>query len=193
MSSFGRTDAITDKPKWDVERQVRPFVTLATTVQVLAGNNVLSFGTTSDVANANIVAGMSVLASNIGYSGAPEFFESNTTVLSVTSNTVTLSANVYGTVPVGTSVRFDSPIGYKANTQAVTYNQDTVLVTATRLANSSFANTATAHTGWVHVTTGTGGRAGRVQVEVLTALANAVATNTSSGMTSNTGSYYSGL
>lgn len=192
MSSFGNTDALTDKPKWDVERQVRPYATLTTTTTVASGNT-LTFGTTQDVANANISVGMSVLSANIGYSGAPEFFVSNTTVLSVTSNTVTLSRTVLGSVPTGTAVRFDSNIPWAANTQAATYNSDTVLVTPTRLANSSFANTATPHAGWVHVQTGTGGRAGRVQVEVLVALANAVASNTTSGNTSNSGSYYAGL
>ena len=59
--------------------------------------------------------------------------------------------------------------------------------------SSGFANTATAHQGWVHVTTGTGGRAGRVQVETLVALANVATANTLSGNTSNAITYYAGL
>jgi len=193
MSSFGRTDAVTDKPKWDKERQVRPFATLQTTTTVASGNT-LVFGTGSNVANANISVGMSVIAANVGFSGEPEFFVSNTKVSSVTSNTVTLSTNVLGSVPSGTSVHFDYNIAYKANTYANTYNQDTVLVTPTRLANASFGSgMATPHTGWVNVKTGTGGRAGRVQVEVLTVVANAVALSSTSGNTSNSGTYYSGV
>lgn len=54
------------------------------------------------------------------------------------------------------------------------YSNNTILVTSSRLANanSSFGikNNQTAHQGWVNYTVGTGGRAGRIQSEVLVAL-----------------------
>jgi len=57
---------------------------------------------------------------------------------------------------------------------ANTYSNNTILVTSSRLANSNTSygvvNGQTAHTGWVNYTVGTGGRAGRVQSEVLVAL-----------------------
>lgn len=192
MSSFGNTDAVTDKPKWSKERQVESFVNLTTVSTTASGNTVLFFAANA-VSNANISTGMYVIGPNVGFSGEPGFFSSNVTVSSVTSNTVTLSSNTTGIVPSGSQIGFDTTINYNPNTFSATYFSDTVLVTPTRLANSSFANTATPHTGWVHVETGTGGRAGRVQVEVLAVLSNAVASNASSGMTSNTGTYYSGL
>ena len=75
-------------------------------------------------------------------------------------------------------------------------------MTDSRLANAVFPNGyssanlaqgAVAHAGWVEVITGTGGRAGRVQTEVLVALANPVAANTLSGNTSNSQTYFTGL
>ncbi len=192
MSSFGKTDAVTDKPKWSKERQVKSFANLTTVASTASGNTVLFFAANT-VSNANISVGMYVVGTNIGFSGESGFFTSNVAVTSVTSNTVTISSGAVGVVPVGSQINFSKKINYKPNTFSATYFSDTVLVTSTRLANSSFAETATAHTGWVNVKTGTGGRAGRVQAEVLAVLSDPVASNVSSGMTSNTGTYYSGL
>jgi hypothetical protein len=55
------------------------------------------------------------------------------------------------------------------------YSNNTILVTSSRLssnANTAFGmkNNQTAHQGWVNYTVGTGGRAGRIQSEVLVAL-----------------------
>ena len=64
------------------------------------------------------------------------------------------------------------------------YSNNTVLVTATRLANANssqgVSSLQTAHTGWVHYETGTGGRAGRVQSEVLVALSTPSSANSNS-------------
>ncbi|NBP03763.1 MAG: hypothetical protein EBU90_27420, partial [Proteobacteria bacterium] len=193
--SWGNTDSIYDKPHWSKERQVRFTTTLATGNTVASGNT-LYFGTSTDVSNSAIVAGMSVVALNVGTSGEPGFFKSNTTVASVTANTVVLSQNILASVPSGTVLEFDTPISYPAGERSSTYNQDTVLVTGTRLANATFGdatNHATAHQGWVYVTTGTGGRSGRVQTEVLVTLANPTAANTLSGNTSNIQTYYAGV
>mgnify|MGYP003703664005 CR=1 FL=1 len=93
----------------------------------------------------------------------------------------------------GSGLDADTVDGYNQDT-ANTYFGDTVIVSSTRLANTAgFANTSTAHVGWQHVTTGTGGRAGRVQVETLVALSNVAIANTNSGRTSNTNTYYTGV
>ena len=85
------------------------------------------------------------------------------------------------------AINYNNPVA--ANTFA-----DTVIVSSTRLANATnFSTKTTPHTGWVRVKTGTGGRTGRVQVEVLVALANVQTSNTLSGNTSNSLIYYAGL
>ena len=67
-----------------------------------------------------------------------------------------------------------------------TYSNNTVLVTATRLANANtsqgVSSKQTAHTGWVHYETGTGGRAGRVQSEVLVALSSPSSANANAAL-----------
>ena len=195
MPSWGNTDSIYDKPHFPMERQVRPFATLTTYNTTASGNTIIFVGTGATTpANVGIVAGMSAYNSNLSITGEQEFFASNNTVKSVTGNVVVFTANVMGSIPAGSSVDFAYPIQYNEN-GANTYFSDTVLVSSTRLPNTSagFANTSTAHVGWVRVTTGTGGRAGREQVEVLVALANTATSNTLSGNTSNSITYYAGL
>jgi hypothetical protein len=142
------------------------------------------------------VPNMFVYGANVSITGEREFFTSNNRVLSVSGNNVTLANAVFGNVASGLVLDFGTSIVYNSNT-ANNYLRDTVLVTRGRLANSSFGNTArssaVAHAGWVYTTTGTGGRAGRVQTEVLVALANTSASNTASGNTSNSQTFYSGL
>ena len=195
MPSWGNTDSIYDNPHFPMERQVRPFATLTTYNTTASGNTIIFVGTGATTpANVGIVAGMSAYNSNLSITGEQEFFASNNTVKSVTGNVVVFTTNVMGSIPAGSSVDFAYPIQYNEN-GANTYFSDTVLVSSTRLPNTSagFANTSTAHVGWVRVTTGTGGRAGREQVEVLVALANTATSNTLSGNTSNSITYYAGL
>lgn len=195
MSAWGNTDSIYDKPHFSRERQVRPFATLTTYNTTASGNTIIFVGTGATTpANVGIVAGMSAYNSNLSITGEQEFFASNNTVKSVTGNVVVFTANIMASIPSGASVDFAYPIQHSEN-GANTYFSDTVLVSSTRLPNTSagFANTATAHVGWVRVTTGTGGRAGREQVEVLVALSNTATSNTLSGNTSNSITYYAGL
>jgi hypothetical protein len=195
MPSWGNTDSIYDKPHFPAERQVRPFATLTTYNITASGNTIIFVGSGATTpANVGIVAGMSAYQSNLSITGEQEFFASNNTVKSVTGNVVVFTTNVMGSIPAGTSIDFGIPIAYNQDT-ANTYFADTVLVSTSRLPNTSpgFANTATAHIGWQHVTTGTGGRAGRVQVETLVALSNVVTSNTLSGNTSNSSTFYRGV
>jgi hypothetical protein len=120
------------------------------------------------------------------------------------NNTIVLSANTTANVSVGDQIYIANSTVFHANTYWKTYNRDTVLVTNPRRANAFFANAggysvsvanvaAAAHSGWVHVTTGSGGRAGRVQTEVLVALSSSYATLLDSGNTSNALTRYAGL
>ena len=66
------------------------------------------------------------------------------------------------------------------------YANNTILVTATRLANANssqgVSSKQTAHIGWVNYSNGTGGRAGRVQSEVLVALSTPSSANANSAL-----------
>lgn len=201
MSLWGNTDAASDEPLFPYLRQVRPFqFSLSTANLTQTGARTIVFnGGATNLINAQslgIVAGMFVYGANVSITGEREFFTANNTVSSVSGNNVTLANAVFGNVASGLVLDFGTAIVYNSNT-ANNYLRDTVLVTRGRLANSSFGNTArssaVAHAGWVYTTTGTGGRAGRVQTEVLVALANTSASNTGSGNTSNSQTFYSGL
>lgn len=208
MPSWGNTDSVYDKPHWPKERQARLVVRLATANQQTTGNTL--YFTASDVSTYAIANGMYISSSNtlpdVSITGEAGFLSSNNTVNNVLGGLVRLANNIMRTVPAGAIIEFDSAIAYQSSERSNTYNQDTVLVTQTRLANAVFANStvysssalansgsAAAHTGWVNVVTGTGGRQGRVQTEVLIALANASATIAYSGNTSNIATYYSGV
>lgn len=194
MPSWGNTDSLSDKPHFPFERQVRPFATFTTANTTSGGNTIVFTGVNSaTAANIGVVSGMFVYGANVASTGEQEFFVSNNTVRSVSGNTITLSNNVFGTIASGATIDIGVAIQYNSNT-ANTYFSDTVLVSPTRMANTvGFANTETCGTGWVKVTTGIGGRAGRVQTEVLVALANTATANVLSGNTSNSQVYYAGL
>ena len=113
------------------------------------------------------------------------------------------SNNLFNNVSAGFGVEFDKGIVYNSNkTVETTYNQDTILVTATRLANTNApvgvngnqANVGSGITtaqvgnisqGWVHIQKKTNNDGTvRYLKETLVALANPVASNTGSGNTS---------
>jgi len=211
MPSWGNTDSIYDKPHWPKTRQVHMKTSSMVTVNAqTSSSNSLYFNPT-DVTTAGIVAGSFYSpTANVGISGEAGFLISNNVVNLVAGGQVRFANNFYGAVAngqlTGSTIQFDQAISYQSNERSNTYNQDTVLVTTTRLANAVFANStvysssalansgsAAAHTGWVNVVTGTGGRQGRVQTEVLIALANASATIAYSANTSNVATYYNSL
>ena len=202
MSSWTNTDAFSNqgKPKWDVERTTRDNVQATVFAGNTAGNNVISInyldGGANNVANIGITAGQYVYFWANGFSdnkggqagnGIPGFFASNTTVVSTSGNTITLSSNLFNTVNVGFGVEFDKSIVYNSGkTMTKTYGSDTVLVTPTRLANNAVAM-GDVTPGWVHiqkkVMNGDTGNPRYIH-ETLVALANPVASNTNSGNTS---------
>jgi hypothetical protein len=197
MPAWGNTDSIYDKPHWPVERQVRRFIYLTTANNTTSGNTIVFQGTGAlTAANLGIVPGMYITSpvttsSNTGFSGTPGFFVSNVSVTSVTGNVVRLSAAVTGNIALGTLLEFDNTIPWPA-TSANTYNQDTILVTPTRLANNA-VNVSKSSIGWVHVLTTTNNDGTiRYRSEVLVSLANTRASNTASGNTS-AGRIFSGV
>ena len=205
MPTWGNTDGHNQKPKFDVEREVREQYVATVATGNTAGNNILTFtywdGTaTSNLSNV-ISIGNFVTTAPIGANGYPGFFGANNTVASISGNTVTFTNNFYGTVSSGASVEFDKPIVFNPNkTVETTYNQDTILVTATRASNVyATSNDAQANVGpgiytanvgnfsqgWVHIQKKTNNDGTvRYLKETLVALANPVASNTASGNTS---------
>ena len=62
-----------------------------------------------------------------------------------------MSANLTANLIVGTLVELDKVLTFNANKPyEVTYNQDTILVTATRMANST-VNVGGVQAGWNHI------------------------------------------
>jgi len=185
MSAWGNTDAITDKPHFPVERQVHEYLYLTTANLTLSGSRTIQFTGTgaADVANQGVTANMYVVVANSGVSGEAGFFASNVVVSSVSGNIVVLSAATTGNIAAGATVEIDKGIVYGAGS-ANTYNQDTILVTPSRIANAT-VNVNHSSTGWTYVLKSTNNDGTvRYRSEVLVALANSVASNTNSGNTS---------
>ena len=200
MSAWSNNDNHNSKPKYNYERETMPVIQLPVRTGNTSGNNIIQVsyndGGQNNVANVGIVANTYVYfwangtadgKGGTSGNGVPGFFASNTTVASTSGNTITLNQNLFKTVSAGFIAEFDSSIVYSTNkTVEKTYNQDTVLVTATRYANAISTKLNPAHTGWTHIqrkinNDGTV----RYITEVLVATANATATNTASGNISN--------
>ena len=136
MPTWGNTDAPASKPKFDVERQTRETVQAVTANSTISGANVIVF--VANVQALGVTTGQYVYAANVAANGYAGFFTSNNTVAAVSGNTVTLTNNTSGIVPSGATVEFDKTITWRTNNVANTYNQDTVLITASRLARAIF-------------------------------------------------------
>jgi hypothetical protein len=197
MPTWGNTDNHNQKPKMDVERETREILQLTVRTGNTAGNNIVQIayndGAGNNVANIGVAVNQYVYFYVNGFAnpggtagnGYPGFFASNTQVSAISGNTITLSTNLFNTVSAGYGVEFDKAIVYNSNkTNQKTYGQDTVLVTPTRLANSTvtLGNLAP---GWVAIQKSTNNDGTvRYRKEVLVALANPTAANTNSGNTS---------
>ena len=192
MPTWGNTDGHNQKPKFDVEREVREQYVATVATGNTAGNNAITFtyfdGTVSSNLSNVISVNSSVSTVNVGANGYAGFFGANNTVASISGNTVTFNNNFYGTIASGATIEFDKPIAYNINKPVeTTYNQDTILVTATRAqnANTTIAASGNFSVGWVHVQKKTNNDGTvRYLKETLVALASPVASNTNSGNTS---------
>ena len=206
MPTWGNTDAANQKPKFDLERTTREVLQFIVRTGNTAGNNIIQVAYTdggqNNVANIGVAVNQYVYFMNSGFAnpggtagnGYPGFFASNTQVSAISGNTITLGTNLFNTVAAGYGVEFDTKVVWPTG-PASTYNQDTILVTATRAANgnTAIANTGNFSAGWVHIQKKTNSDGTiRYLKETLIALANATASNTSSGNTSF-GSVVTGL
>ena len=221
MPMWANDDAFNDKPVFPLERQVRPALnanngyipvqlTVATTVLAGSpGNNTVTFTGTNSAILAGVANGMYVydtsLYNSISYIGDDpgtvnhiDFFASNNTVLSVSGNVVTLSANVLTNVLAGNVIAFGTAINYGQTAGANTYAADTILITPSRSANNTtgtgaIANVGNLNAGWNHIQKKTNNDGTvRYLKETLVALSSPTAANTNSGNTSF-GQFVSGL
>jgi hypothetical protein len=209
MPAWSNTDAPNAKPKFDVERQTRDVVQLKLGLPAYVGNTTITLSYSdgisvanggSNVANVGVAAGQYLYFFPNGFgapggttgNGYPGMFFSNNTVQSISGNVVTLTSAVFANNAVGTGIEFDKAINRGARAVANTYNQDTVLVTATRVANNA-VNLGNITVGWNQIRKKTNND-GTVRYihETLVALASPTAANVYSGNTS-WGVAYTGL
>ena len=199
MPTWGNTDAANQKPKFDLERTTREVLQFIVRTGNTAGNNIIQVAYTdggqNNVANIGVAVNQYVYFMNSGFAnpggtagnGYPGFFASNTQVSAISGNTITLGTNLFNTVAAGSGVEFDKAINYGATAGANTYNQDTILITASRAANgnTAVANSGNFTAGWVHIQKKVNSDGTiRYLKETLVALANGTAANVSSGNTS---------
>ena len=210
MPSWSNNDKSASKPKWVVDRQTRETVQLNISLYPSpwwgtsggannTGNNVLTLaytdGAQNNVANIGVAVGQYVYFMANGFTapggtagnGYPGFFQSNTTVSAISGNTITITPALFNNVANSFGIEFDKVINYGATAGANTYNQDTILITASRTANgnTAVANSGNFTAGWVHIQKKVNSDGTiRYLKETLVALANATAANVSSGNTS---------
>jgi len=202
MPAWSNTDGHNAKPKWNVERETRDVVQLTLGLPAYVGNTTITLSYSdgisvanggSNVANVGVAAGQYLYfyPNGVGSPGGtagngyPGMFLSNNTVQSISGNVVTMTSAIFANNAVGTTIEFDKAIAYPSTKPAEkTYNQDTVLVTATRIANNTVA-LGDVTLGWVNIRKKTNNDGSvRYLKETLVALASPVASNTYSGNTS---------
>jgi hypothetical protein len=212
MPLWGNTDAANNEPHFPELREVVPTGTLTTSNAVLSGNRV--WFTTA--VPSTITAGMYVYGGDDANNAISRlnkdgsffdqndigFWRSNNAVSAVSGNTITLTNNVSGVYGPNKTFYFASALN-KTGPAANAAN-DTILVTATRRANtqgttfaggSNVANTklGSVNVGWNRITRKINSDGTiRFLKETLVALANPVASNTSSANTS-ANAIYGGL
>lgn len=163
MSAWGNTDNQVSTPKFPMERRARDVNQFTVTAASVVGSNTANTLTIPNANTIGIAAGMYVSGNNIYLNSAvPGFFLGNVTVVSVTGNSVVLSANVTANVNIGDTFEFDTAIAYPASKPHENlYYANTYLVDGSRIANATFGNGVTfdnsvAHTGWNRVIQGRG-------------------------------------
>jgi hypothetical protein len=208
MPLWGNTDAANNRPHFSFLRDVSPVTTVVTANVTTSGNTII---TTSTSNFSSISAGQYVYSYDANNAVSrlihdlsrekdndQSFFRANNTVVTVdaANSRITFLNAVSGTLPAGSVVAVGSAITYHTNTTATTALRDTILVTATRLANtqgttgaagSNVANTklGSMTTGWNKITRKINNDGTvRFLKECLVALASPVASNTSSANTS---------
>jgi hypothetical protein len=207
MPVWGNTDAANSKPLFPSMREVRAVAQLTTANLTAAGANTITF--TSNATFSSLSAGLyaySLDANNalarffdtsIVDQDDVDFYRANNSIRSIdTGNTrITFANNTVAILAASQTIYFGTAINHGANAQAQFAN-DTILVTGTRMANTSgtsgaggstVANTklGSINQGWNRITRkiNSDGTV-RFLKETLVALASPVASNTSSANTS---------
>ena len=194
MPVWGNTDANTAKPHFPDMRQVRLSATTTAANIAVAGNTVITVTSATGIAVGQFVYGGG--PGVISATGQRDFFKGNNTVQSINGTNIVLTNAVTANVNAATQITFDTTIQYNtANTVANTF-ADTILVTPGRMANtfgttygsgSTVANTrlGSINQGWNRIQRKINNDGTiRFLKETLVALANTVASNTSSANTS---------
>lgn len=216
MPVWGNTDAANSKPLFPEMREVRPVASLVTANATALGTNEIVF--TTSPATAGIANGMYVYASaNNGLSrffdtsiidnNDFDFYRGNNSVSLLRTGAanvrIKFANNTVQPIAAGETIYFGTAINYGSNAQAQFAN-DTILVTGTRMANTSgttgaggsnVSNTAlgSVNQGWNRITRKINNDGTiRFLKETLVALASPVASNTSSANTS-ANSIYGGV
>jgi hypothetical protein len=216
MPLWGNTDTANNKPHFSFLREVTPVMSFITASATASGNTLVG---KSNVNFSSISAGMFVYsldANNAVSRSAKDlsimdgneagFWRSNNTVTSVdaANATITLANPLMATLANGSTIVIGEKIRYHANTIALNAANDTILVTATRMANtqgtanaggSNVANTklGSVNAGWNRITRKINNDGTvRFLKETLVALANPIAANTQSANTS-ANAIYGGL
>lgn len=206
MPVWGNTDAANSKPLLPEMREVRAVAQLVTANATALGTNVITFTTSPSAAG--VANGMYAYATaNNGLSrffdtsiidqNDIDFYRSNNRVSALQTGNyrIVFANNTVQPIAAGETVYFGTAINYGSNAQAQFAN-DVILVTATRIANTSGTNGAggsnVANTkigninqGWNRITRKINSDGTiRFLKETLVALASPVASNTSSANTS---------
>lgn len=211
MPTWGNNDLANSKPLFPMERQVREVTTLITANATTAGNTIVVTAAANTIntlgivgsyvyafdANTQATGAVSKFSDGIIDQNDVAFLKSNNTVVSVdTANSILrLANNVNFTLNTGSILYFANAISYNSNVAANVFG-DTILVTATRAANANntLANVGNLNQGWnyIYKKTNSDGTI-RFIKETLVCLANATASNTSSGNTTSGGQIVSGV
>jgi hypothetical protein len=214
MPMWGNKDFANNKPHFPELREVVPVTSFLTANATTAGNTIVA---TSNANFSLLAAGMYVYsdgstlsrsAKDLSIIDANEasFWRSNNTIVSIdaANSIIRVLNNVSGTVASGARVHVGQKLAYHTGTTAVNAANDTILVTASRMANtqgttnaggSTVANTrlGNVNAGWNRITRKINNDGTiRFLKETLVALADPVAANVSSANTS-ANAIYGGL
>jgi len=206
MPLWGNTDRANNEPNFPQNREVRPVATLITANATALGTNEIIFTTNPTLSG--IANGMYVYAT--ANNGLSRFFDtsiidpndidfkrSNNRVAVIRTGAanvrIQFANNTVQPIAAGQTIDFATAINHGTNT-AARFANDTIMVTATRLANSLIAGANNGiHTGWNRFTYKVNNDGTKRQLrETLVVLANPSALNVSSGNTS-TNSVFQGV
>ena len=205
MPLWGNTDSANNEPHFPTLRETVVVGSLVTTNAVLSGNKVWF----TESVPATITAGLYVyggedannaisrVAKDLSFFDQNDigYWRSNNSVAAVSGNTITLTNNVSGVYGASKRVYFATGLD-RTNSPDINAANDTILVTSSRMANtqgttyaggSNVANTklGSVNAGWNRITRKINNDGTiRFLKETLVALANPVASNTSSANTS---------